>query len=555
MHGYFLDFLRQIVNPVLSKYYWLLFPNFQKFVDELKQLIFYDEKKYEYFKDYEVLEEYLNSEFRYYWRYFREKYKNNIEVINQVFIEILREVAHYIKPLTELIEIIVRDELEGVEYLVTVVEKSEEFYPLPNAKIELWLQDKLLSEFITNEEGMAHVKLKPEWREYVSTIKMVVSKDGYEDITVPLMLLDGCIKLKRRNGVVKMKVIGDELKPNGIIEKNPIVDCSVSIFKYYHIITKKGVEITKEILESYGITNKDGIIDFRLPFGEYKVQVEAKDFESKLLSLNLDRELIEQEIELKRERFDHLYIIINKIGDTFFYEPIKGCRVLQVKKILDYKNDDNKNIEEVGVKELDVPFIQLNEESDDKGQIVIESKSDFDFSTHRRYKIRITVPVDGRHIEVDREVQPPITEILLLVKPNASEKVLSKLVNFNIRHLSEIDPHKFVEIVKGLLTILGYKNIRITDGPHDKGIDLICTKGGRRTIVQCKKWKEPVGSKEIREFIGAIASEKADEGIFITTSFLTRDAKETVNKVRYEGFKIEIIDKFKLEQLFKNLKE
>jgi restriction system protein len=44
--------------------------------------------------------------------------------------------------------------------------------------------------------------------------------------------------------------------------------------------------------------------------------------------------------------------------------------------------------------------------------------------------------------------------------------------------------------------------------------------------VQCKAWIWKISVKEIRELYGIMTSEKADAGIFITTSSFTKDAIE-----------------------------
>jgi hypothetical protein len=541
MCGHLLDFLRQIVNPILNRY-WSLFP---EFVHELRRLISSDERKHDYFEDYGVLEKYLKCEFRDHWRYFKEKYEDHAEMIDKVFVEILRDTARYIETLKEAIEAIIRDETEEVERLIIIVEEDEEPRPLSGVKIELWLQDKLLNEFITDEKGIGRIKLRPREKRHVSSIKVVISKDGYEGVTIPLTLLNDCIALKRKRGTIRIKVIGDELKHDGAIEKSPVTNCSVSVIKRFLIVKEKGIEITEEKVEACASTYESGIVEFRLPFGEYEIRIESKDFEPKMLPLNLDRDLIEREIELERKRFEYLYVIVNKrVGDTLLYEPIKGCKVLQVKGVLDGE----------GAEEFDVPFIQLEKESDNRGRITIKSESDFDFDVHWQYKVRVSVPVNGKHVEVNGEGRPPIIKVLLLVKPEVPEEVLCKLNKLSKGDLSEVDPHEFVEIIKWLLTILGYKNIKVTDGPHDEGIDLVCIKEGSKVIVQCKRWKKPVESRNLREFVGTMVSKRAN-GIFITTSSLTKDARVFVRKIQADGLKVEIFDNARLKYLLRSLKD
>jgi HJR/Mrr/RecB family endonuclease len=533
-----LDFLRQIVNPILNKY-WSLSPEFQEFAQELRKLIFSDEKRHEYFKDYEVLERYLKCELRDYWRFFKEKYEEHAEVIDEVFVEMLKEVAHYFEFLKRTVEEIIKDEIEEMELLITV--EDEDSHPLPGAKIELWFQDKLLNKFIVNEEGIGHIKLGFKEKKHFSSLKAVVYHDGYEKIAVPLALLSNRIMLKRREGRIIIKVIGDQLKPEKIVEKGPIADCSIIVIR--HFSTAKGsIRVSKWKEEARTLTDDNGIAEFRLPFGEYKILLEAENFEPEILFINLNEDLIVQEVELKRERFEHLYVIVSKKVGELFYEPIKGCKILEVKSLIE--NDV--------AEEFEVPFVQLRE-SDDKGQIVIKSESGFDFNVHWRYKVRISVPVNGRYIEVYGEGKPPVIEILL-TKPKVPREVPSKPDELTSIDFSEIDSHEFVRIVKKLLEMSGYENIEITDGPHDGGADLVCTKGGKRVIVQCKRWKNPVGLSTLRDFIGAMVSKRVQAGVFITTSSLTKDARDFVRKVQTCGLVIDVFDNIRLKQLLRNLK-
>ena len=65
------------------------------------------------------------------------------------------------------------------------------------------------------------------------------------------------------------------------------------------------------------------------------------------------------------------------------------------------------------------------------------------------------------------------------------------------------------------------------DGP-DGNIDLELTRGGKRSIVQCKRWTaRSVGVDEIRRFLGTLMREKllGSSGIFVTLSDFTEQAR------------------------------
>jgi restriction system protein len=64
----------------------------------------------------------------------------------------------------------------------------------------------------------------------------------------------------------------------------------------------------------------------------------------------------------------------------------------------------------------------------------------------------------------------------------------------------------------------------------DGGVDIRLFQGQSTStgiIVQCKSWNTyKVGVAPIRELFGVMASEGVSEGIFVTTSVFTNEAKE-----------------------------
>jgi len=63
---------------------------------------------------------------------------------------------------------------------------------------------------------------------------------------------------------------------------------------------------------------------------------------------------------------------------------------------------------------------------------------------------------------------------------------------------------------------------------NDFGRDIILRKDGKKIFVECKcyDWDNLVGRPSLQKFYGAMVSEKADGGIFVTTSDFTNTAKE-----------------------------
>ena len=120
--------------------------------------------------------------------------------------------------------------------------------------------------------------------------------------------------------------------------------------------------------------------------------------------------------------------------------------------------------------------------------------------------------------------------------------------------VKQSSPRFFEKLVVELLLAMGYGGSRKDAGQAigqsgDGGIDGIIKedKLGLDVIyLQAKRWEGVVGSKEIRNFVGSLVGQKANKGVFITTSGFTKDALEYVKTITH---KVILIDGEMLTQL------
>jgi restriction system protein len=104
--------------------------------------------------------------------------------------------------------------------------------------------------------------------------------------------------------------------------------------------------------------------------------------------------------------------------------------------------------------------------------------------------------------------------------------------------LAVVSPSYFETIVLDLLHRMGYGTSR-TDlqrvgGSGDGGIDGVISLdklGLEKVYVQAKRWQNTVGRPEIQAFYGALAGQRANKGVFITTSGYTPQAVEFARSV------------------------
>ncbi len=118
--------------------------------------------------------------------------------------------------------------------------------------------------------------------------------------------------------------------------------------------------------------------------------------------------------------------------------------------------------------------------------------------------------------------------------------------------LKEMDPAAFERLSQRILREAGFVKVEVRGKTGDGGIDgigvLRVNLVSFQVYFQCKRWKSSVGSKEIRDFRGALQG-RADKGLFITTGNFTSSASEEAT--RDGAIAIDLIDGERLCELLK----
>jgi restriction system protein len=138
---------------------------------------------------------------------------------------------------------------------------------------------------------------------------------------------------------------------------------------------------------------------------------------------------------------------------------------------------------------------------------------------------------------------------------SAYENLRDELIDELLTKLKQSSPSFFERIVVELLVKMGYGGSRADAGKAigksgDGGIDGIIKEdklGLDVVYIQAKRWdSNPVGRPDVMQFAGALQAQKANKGIFITTSRFTEDARGYVSQI---GSKIVLIDGERLSHL------
>ncbi len=93
-----------------------------------------------------------------------------------------------------------------------------------------------------------------------------------------------------------------------------------------------------------------------------------------------------------------------------------------------------------------------------------------------------------------------------------------------VAYFRNLSPDEFEELVAETYRALGYSANRVGKS-GDHGIDVeVRTPSGEYWVVQCKRYRDPVGERTVRELYGTLMSEGADRGILVTSADITPPA-------------------------------
>lgn len=181
-------------------------------------------------------------------------------------------------------------------------------------------------------------------------------------------------------------------------------------------------------------------------------------------------------------------------------------------------------------------------------QVLMESPGRVDmkylerFPEYQAFKARTRERI--RENSTAEEVVQTTPEELL---QSGYQQLRSALVTDMLQLIKTVSPAFFERLVMQLLLGMGYGGTREDAGQvvgksGDGGIDGIINEdrlGLDVIYIQAKRWEGDVGRPEIQKFVGALAGNKANKGVFITTSGFTKEARAYAGQV---NSKVVLID-------------
>jgi restriction system protein len=112
-----------------------------------------------------------------------------------------------------------------------------------------------------------------------------------------------------------------------------------------------------------------------------------------------------------------------------------------------------------------------------------------------------------------------------------------------------LDGRTFELEVANLLNRLGMK-AHATKQSGDGGIDVIADDGNGKIIIQCKRYKKPIGPSVVRELFGVMLHCGAERGSIFASGGFTKGARDFA-----EGKNIKLVDLYEILQFHMNIEK
>ncbi len=169
----------------------------------------------------------------------------------------------------------------------------------------------------------------------------------------------------------------------------------------------------------------------------------------------------------------------------------------------------------------------------------------------------LSVPLSSESMKESTQADSVVIDTVSSQSPDdrleeALQEIRRSIAAELLEILSGVSPQYFESIVLDLLHRMGYgtsrDDIQRVGGTGDGGIDGVISLdrlGLEKVYIQAKRWQGNVGRPDVQAFYGALAGQRANKGVFITTSTYTQQARDFAGSVE----KIILIDGVRLADL------
>ena len=123
-----------------------------------------------------------------------------------------------------------------------------------------------------------------------------------------------------------------------------------------------------------------------------------------------------------------------------------------------------------------------------------------------------------------------INQIYLYYKMHKKFENCNLLSNLAYR----LTPHEFEIWCSEYLSNLGFTNIMVLPIGPDAGKNIICEKNSEKFYIECKRYSPNsyISSFQVEKLLGSMISDNVKNGLIITTGDLSKEAKDTLKKIK-----------------------
>lgn len=114
----------------------------------------------------------------------------------------------------------------------------------------------------------------------------------------------------------------------------------------------------------------------------------------------------------------------------------------------------------------------------------------------------------------------------------------------------QMDGHEFEYYCADILRKNGFKDVSVTPGSGDQGVDVLATKDGIKYAIQCKNYASPLGNTPVQEVNAGKVYYNCHVGVVMTNSVFTPGAVQLA-----EATGVLLWDGSKLEDMIRQIKE
>ncbi len=118
---------------------------------------------------------------------------------------------------------------------------------------------------------------------------------------------------------------------------------------------------------------------------------------------------------------------------------------------------------------------------------------------------------------------------------------------YNINALDNLDGYKFENACADILRANGFKNVRVTKGSGDFGIDILAEKGSRLYGVQCKRYSHRLDNTPIQEVLGGLSHYGCTDAAVMTNQDFTEPAMQLARENKVELWDRNVLKKMILK--------